>query len=436
MSKYSKLIGYAIFLLLTSLLLTGCWHDYEPGDYTETDHTSRTFAITDVHPYPGKGYQIPDKQVGETFFAYIYIINNGQHVKDMSARDVKLTIIDETRWKTYELGTITIDESVGYASIEIKNLPLNYEARVHLHVQGYIHKNKNHEIFAAANSDSFNIGTPPSAIKTITVTPANSTIQMGLTQAYTAQVEYYDGSTEDVSEAVSWSSSDVSKATMEGNIATGLAPGTTKITASIDCKSGTTNLTVTAPELQSILVTPTNAFIQVGQTQTFTAMATYSNGSSKDISNLATWSSSNIIKASMINNVATGLANGNCTITAAFGGQSGTTNLTIGTPVLQSILVTPTNATIKVGQTQTFTAIAIYSNGSTLDISSTENWSSSNQSIATMAGRVATGIAAGNSMITVAFDGQSGTAELTVNAVPPAPELKNRLIWEQEIVDE
>ncbi|GAB6155363.1 Ig-like domain-containing protein [Desulfosporosinus burensis] len=343
-----KLIRSVIFLVLASFLLTGCWEQYYPGDDAETDHTSRTFAIADVYPYPEQDYQIPNKQVGHTYSAYIYIINNGGYDKDMSAQDVKLTIIDETRSKTIEVGTTTINEGVGYAVIS--NLSLDYEARVHLHVEGYISKNKNHEIFAKANSNSFNISVPPPVLQTITITPANSTIQVGLTQTFTAIANYSDGSTEDVSDSAIWSSSDVSKASMAGNVATGVAPGTCNITASIDGKSGTTNLTIAAPLLQLILVTPTNASVQVGQTQTFTAMAIYSNGSSTDID--------------------------------------------------------------------------------------TVTWSSSNESIATMAGGVATGVAAGTSTITATFEGQSGTADLTVNAVPPAPEPNNRLIWEKEIVDE
>lgn len=435
MSKYTNLIRLAIFLVLASLLLTGCWKPYDPGGDVETDHTSRTFAITDVNPYPGPGYQIPDKQVGRKYDIYIYIINNGGHEKDNTyARNVKLTMIDETRSITVDVATASIDEGVGYAVI--KDLSYDREARVHFHVEGDIYKNKNHEIFAKANSNSFNIGVSPPVLRTITITPANSTIQVGLTQTFTAIANYSDGTTEDVSNAASWSSSNISKASMIDNVATGVAAGTCTITATFGGKSGTTNLTIGALVLQSITVTPINLSVPVGLTRQFTATANYTNGSKTDVSNMATWSSSDESKATMAGNVATGVNEGTSTIKATFLNKSGTASLTVTAPVLQSILVTPTNASIQVGQTQTFTAMAIYSNNSSTNISNTATWSGSNESIATMASGVATGIAAGTSTITATFEGQSGTADLTVYVVPPAPDPSNRLIWEQEIVDE
>lgn len=135
-------------------------NDDNPGDDATTDHTSRTFVIADVYPYPGQDYQIPDKRVGSKYNIYIYIVNNGGHEKDnTSASNVKLTMIDETQSITVDVVTTSISEGVGYAVIE--DLTYDREARVHFHVEGDIYKNKNHEIFAKANSNSFNIKNPP-----------------------------------------------------------------------------------------------------------------------------------------------------------------------------------------------------------------------------------------------------------------------------------
>lgn len=335
MSNNVKLIRSFVFLVLASLLLVGCSaQQYNPGDDVTTDHTSRTFAISDVYPYPGDTYQIQDKQIGTSYSAYIYIINNGDHEKDMSAEDVKLTIIDETHLQTIEVGTTTIDDGVSYAVFN--NLIPNEATRVHLHVEGYIDKNKIHELYASANSNSFNITVPPPVLQTLSITPANSTIQVGLTQTFTATANYSDGSTKDVSDLTTWSSSNVGKASMAGNVATGVSPGICIITASIGGKSGTANLTVTAPVLQSILVSPTNASVQIGQAQTFTAVAFYSNGSTVDVSNMATWSSSNQSVATISGGVATGVTAGSTTITAVYGGQAGTADLTVVVPPNQN----------------------------------------------------------------------------------------------------
>jgi hypothetical protein len=49
------------------------------------------------------------------------------------------------------------------------------------------------------------------------------------------------------------------------------------------------------PVLTSITVAPANAAIDIGQTQQFTAVGTFSDGNTKDLSNLVTWSSSSTI---------------------------------------------------------------------------------------------------------------------------------------------
>lgn len=334
MAKCFSCIRLVAFLVLSSILLVGCsfpYHPYDDVKDNETDKTSRTFAITDVFPYPGKDYQIPDKQVDTEYDIYIYIINNGGHEKDMSAEDVKVTMIDETHSITLDVPTTTsISKDVGY--ILIKDLSYPDEARVYFHVEGVIDKNKNQEIVAKANSNSFNIKNPTSVIKSITVSPTHPSIQVSQTQVFTATALYSNGSTLDVTNTASWLSSDASKVVLTGNVATGVSTGTSTITASLEGKSGTANLTVTSLALQKITVTPLNASIQIGQTQIFAAIATYSDGSTSDISHLATWTSSNESKAIMSGSAATGVATGTSMITAVFRGQSGAANLTVTVP--------------------------------------------------------------------------------------------------------
>src|SRR5260370_36587124 len=55
---------------------------------------------------------------------------------------------------------------------------------------------------------------------------------------------------------------------------------------------GTASLTVSAPLLVSIAVTPANPRVTNGQTQQFTATGTYSANSTQNLTSTATWSSS------------------------------------------------------------------------------------------------------------------------------------------------
>jgi uncharacterized protein YjdB len=120
-------------------------------------------------------------------------------------------------------------------------------------------------------------------------------------------------------------------------LATGVAAGTTTITATSGSVSGSTTLTVTAATLVSISVTPTNPSIAKGTTRQFTATGTYSDSTTQNLTTAVTWSSSSTTVATISNatgskGLATGVAAGTTTITATSGSVSGTTSLTVTAP--------------------------------------------------------------------------------------------------------
>ena len=204
-------------------------------------------------------------------------------------------------------------------------------------------------------------------------------------------------------------------------LATGVAAGTTDITASQDgVTSNTATLTVTAPTLTSISVTPSSPSIAAGQTQQFTATGTYSDTSTGDITATAAWSSSVTAMATIdASGLATGVATGTTDITASQGSvTSNAATLTVTPPILMSISVTPTSPSIAAGQTQQFTATGTYSDSSTGDITATAAWNSSVTAVATIdLSGLATGVSAGTSSITASQDGvTSNAATLTVTA--------------------
>ena len=79
--------------------------------------------------------------------------------------------------------------------------------------------------------------------------------------------------------------------------------------------------------------------------------------------------------------------------------------------------MTPTNASIPVGQRQQFTATGTYSDGSKKDLTSSATWTSSAPSVATISGGgLATAIAAGSTSIKATSGSVSGSTGLTVTA--------------------
>lgn len=215
----------------------------------------------------------------------------------------------------------------------------------------------------------------------IAVTPANPTVTVLTNTNLVATGTYSDSSTADLTASVAWNSSDTGVATVSAGVASGLAVGTTSITASQNgMTSPAQTLTVTSATLASIAISPTAPNVTQGITQQFTATGTYNNGTTGDVSGSVTWNSSNTA-VSTLN--ATGLATtntpGTTNITATSGTvTSNTAALTVAAPVLTSIAVTPANTTLLTRQTQQYTATGTYNNGSTADLTSTVTWSSSN----------------------------------------------------------
>jgi hypothetical protein len=85
-----------------------------------------------------------------------------------------------------------------------------------------------------------------------------------------------------------------------------------------------------SPTLSSIAVTPATPSIPLGTTKAFTAMGTYSDGSTQNITATATWTSSNNGVATVASSgIATSVNQGTSEIRAAVNSISGSTTLTL-----------------------------------------------------------------------------------------------------------
>ncbi len=269
-------------------------------------------------------------------------------------------------------------------------------------------------------SGSATLTVTAAVLTSIAVTPATASVPAGDGHQFTATGTYSNGTTQNLTSTVQWTSSAISIATVSsGGLATGVTLGTATISATSGTISGSATLTVTAAVLTSIAVTPTTDSVAVGYTQQFTATGTYSNGTTQNLTSTASWTSSNTSVATI--KVHTGLATtltpGTTTITATSGTISGSATLTVTAAVLTSIAVTPATASVPAGDGHQFTATGTYSNGTTQNLTSTVQWTSSAISIATVSsGGLATGVTLGTATISATSGTISGSATLTVTA--------------------
>jgi uncharacterized protein YjdB len=258
-------------------------------------------------------------------------------------------------------------------------------------------------------------------LTSIVITPATASIATGQSQSFTASGIFSDGSTTDITNSVTWNSSVTSVATVDASgLATGVSAGAANITAtSGSVTSSPAALTVTAAVLTEIDIAPDDQYIPVGGQYPLTLTGTFSDSTTQTITN-ATWSSSDSSLASVDPNtgIVTGVANSNdnpVMITASYGGMTSTTNVYITSAVAESLQLTPVSASIASGTTQQYQVNQVYSDGSIQPVTAGLSWLSSSASVAGIdSNGLATGLAPGQTTITVAYGSMTATASLTV----------------------
>jgi hypothetical protein len=266
----------------------------------------------------------------------------------------------------------------------------------------------------------------------IIVTSENPFIANKTSNQFAAEGNFSNLFTQDISAEVVWTSSDPGVATIDANgLATAVTPGTTQITATQDGVFDFFFLTVTDATLSRIDIAPVAPAVARGLTQQFTAQGTFSDASEQSLTNSVTWSSVNTsIAAIDQTGLATALLEGTTNITAAFDGVTRTTQLTVVAAALTAIEITQTLSEVPQQVNVKHIATGTFSDGTSSDITAQANWSSSDESIATVAASgIAVGSAAGSVTITAAMNALSSSVTLNVteaflveiNITPAAP---------------
>jgi 6-phosphogluconolactonase (cycloisomerase 2 family) len=267
------------------------------------------------------------------------------------------------------------------------------------------------------------------------VRPQDITTAVCGTLQYSATGYYSNGTTQDQTSAVTWSSSNTSAAGIDNTgLATGVALGFSNIGATL---AGITSSTVPleVDQLNSITVASDGTSVAVGDTTVYTATGNFTlaaDGSSttQDISSQVTWGTDDPDTATVDSsgNV-TGVAAGTTNVTAAScdGVIIGSASVTVtGGPKSGGLQLVPQNPTASVGTTIQFGAVQLNSDSSTtpLPSGSVLAWTSDNTGVVTIdpVSGLAQAVSAGTANITGTVSappsvaGLSGTTKVTVQA--------------------
>ena len=293
------------------------------------------------------------------------------------------SITSQVTWKSLDTTIATVSNSGMLTSLKAGTVAITAS-------MGSVTGNANVTVTSAVLT-TINVGTP------------SPSLASGGTEQLAATGVYSDASTQSLTTQVIWGTSDQTVASVTGvGLLTALKVGSVSVTATLGAVTGTGNVAVTAPSLSSITITPAVFSIASGQGKQLSAVGVYSDGTSQDVTSQVTWNALSTAYATVNSSgLVTGVSAGSSTITATIGSKTGSATATVTAAQLASIVITPATASIATGQTQSFTASGIFSDGSTTDITNSVTWNSSATNFATMSATgLATGVSAGSAVIT------------------------------------
>ena len=258
---------------------------------------------------------------------------------------------------------------------------------------------------------------PPDPPRPTTVTVTPSAAQLAALEAtvqLAAEVRDQYGNVM-ANASVSWSSSEVAVAAVDGaGLVTAAGNGAATITATSGQASGTAAVTV-AQVVAAVAVTPEADTLVEADTLRFTAEASDANGHALEAAEFA-WSSGDTLVAVVdTSGLVTGIAPGVADVTATTSGVSGASSLTIAAAVPTTVAVTPdTVAFTAIGQSEQLTAEVRDQIGRVME-NEAVSWSSGDTAVAVVdAGGVVTAGGGGIVTITAGAGEASGAGVVTV----------------------
>jgi phage tail sheath protein FI len=214
-------------------------------------------------------------------------------------------------------------------------------------------------------------------LTSIAASPAATSLPPGVPQIFSITGTFSDGTQRDVTSRASLAAAPTGVARLNGATAIGAAAGAATITVTVPgAPAAKAKLTVTAATLASLALAPASLALPIGADGAIKATATYSDGSTYDVTAFATWLSTAAPKATVAAGKVSGVANGTAGISASWGGQAVSASVSVTAPALISIVVVPATATSPLGFAQAFTATGTYSDGSTQNLSAAAAWAS------------------------------------------------------------
>lgn len=248
----------------------------------------------------------------------------------------------------------------------------------------------------------------------IQIAPSNLTMTAGTTETFAVTAFDAFGDSWDVTNSASLSASNIAAGAWSNSEFTAIKAGTWTVTATYANLQAITMVTVNPGQPTSIVISPQIQSISSGSSISFTTQAFDQYGNSWAVTSSTFWSISANAQGFWTNNVYSSAVAGNWVVTATLGNLENTTSLTVthGSPV--SITITPVNASMTTGSSETYTATASDASGNIWSVTNSASWMTSANAGGSWSENVYTPSNAGTWIITASLQGISSTALLTV----------------------
>ena len=244
----------------------------------------------------------------------------------------------------------------------------------------------------------------------VAVEPASAAIE----EEETVQLKATVSPANATNSTVSWSSADNKIATVSSDgLVTGVAEGSTKITASAGGMSGTCTITVSKKIIYATSITLDKTELELTEGESATLAATVAPENVTDPT--VRWASSDEAVATVDGGVVTAVSPGTATVTATCGSVSAECAITVLKKVIPVSGITLDKTVLELAEGESADLTATVAPEDATD--KTVTWSSSNEAVATVsADGLVKAVAGGEATITAAAGDCTATCKVTVAA--------------------
>jgi hypothetical protein len=213
-----------------------------------------------------------------------------------------------------------------------------------------------------------------------------------------------------VTSEAEWKTSNSSIVTVSKGLVTPVARGKATITATYGGKS--ISIPVEIGVIDGLTADKSFFVTKSGSQTQLKLTATLSDGTTKDVTDIAVWKVSSYKLGSVEKGLFTATASGKTTITGSFGGKMVAIPVEIDS--LKYLKTDVVKLTLKEGATAKVEALATYSDGSEEDVTKPALWTTSNIMIADVKDGIIKATGKGTARITIAYANMRTTVQVTV----------------------